>query len=590
MAKRVAIIDKNKCHPDKCGNYWCIGACPVNRTGEECIIKDENIKKAVIIEEKCIGCGICLKCPFDAIQIVNLPEELKQDPVHRYGINSFRSYGLPLPKKNKIVGILGRNGIGKSTALRILAGNLKPNLGRYNEEINNEQIIEKYSNNLLGDYFKNLFSKKIKISYKPQRIELLNALYKDKVINLLSNIDERELLEYLIKKLGIENIKQRKLNELSGGELQKIAIIACLIKDAEVYYFDEPMSFLDITARIKVSKLIKELTNNKSVIIVEHDLTALDYISDEIQIVYGKETAYGIFSKSKVVSRGINEYLDGFLTEENMRFRDYGIRFSDAPITKGVHKEILFEFPKIEKSYANFKLNVNPGKVNKGEAMAVVGANGLGKTTFLKLLAGLEQPDNLKLEKLNISYKPQYLDNNINLSVLEFLQENAKENFNSGWYKQTILEKLNLGILLTSKVNELSGGELQKVYIAVALSKNADLIAMDEPSAFIDVEDRLKVAEIIKDFVMKKECSALIVDHDIQFIDYVADSLLIFKGIPGKYGEVEGPFEKRAGMNSVLKNLDITYRKDKTTFRPRINKLGSKLDQQQRKKGEYYYI
>ena len=590
MVKRVAIIDKNKCHPDKCGNYWCVGACPVNRTGEECIIKNENIKKAVIIEEKCIGCGICLKCPFDAIQIVNLPGELKQDPIHRYGINSFRLYGLPLPKKNKIVGILGRNGIGKSTALRILAGNLNPNLGRYNEEINNEQIIEKHSNNLLGDYLKNLFSKKIKISYKPQRIELLNTLYQDKIIDLLDNIDERKLAEHLIKKLDIENLKQRKLNELSGGELQKIAIIACLIKDADVYYLDEPMSFLDITARIKVSKIIKELTNDKSVIIAEHDLTALDYISDEIQIVYGKETAYGIFSNSKAVSRGINEYLDGFLTEENIRFRDYGIRFSDAPITKEVHKEILFEFPEIEKSYANFKLNVNSGKVNKGEVMAVVGANGLGKTTFLKLLAGLEQPDNFNLEKLNISYKPQYLDNNLNLTVLEFLQENAKENFNSGWYKQNILEKLNLGILLTSKMNELSGGELQKVYIAVALSKNADLIAMDEPSAFIDVEDRLKVAEIIKDFAMKKECSALIVDHDIQFIDYVADSLLVFKGVPGKYGEVEGPFEKRAGMNIILKNLDITYRRDKSTFRPRINKPDSQLDKQQRKKGEYYYF
>ena len=399
MVKRVAIIDKNKCHPDKCGNYWCIGACPVNRTGEECIIKDENIKKAVIIEEKCIGCGICLKCPFDAIQIVNLPEELKQDPIHRYGINSFRLYGSPLPKKDIIIGIIGRNGIGKSTALRILSGNLKPNLGNYDKEIDDEQIIKKYSNNLLGDYFKNLFSNKIKISYKPQRIELLNTLYKDKVIDLLSNIDERELLEHLIKKLDIENLKQRKLNELSGGELQKIAIIACLIKDADVYYFDEPMSFLDITTRIKTAKLIKELTYEKSVIIVEHDLTTLDYISDEIQIVYGKETAYGIFSNSKAVSRGINEYLDGFLTEENIRFRDYGIRFSDAPIAKEVHKEILFEFPKIEKSYANFKLNINSGKVSKGEVMAVVGANGLGKTTFLKLLAGLEPPDNIKMEK-----------------------------------------------------------------------------------------------------------------------------------------------------------------------------------------------
>jgi ATP-binding cassette subfamily E protein 1 len=170
------------------------------------------------------------------------------------------------------------------------------------------------------------------------------------------------------------------------------------------------------------------------------------------------------------------------------------------------------------------------------------------------------------------------------------LQGIAKENFNSGWYKQNVFEKLNLGKLINNKIRELSGGELQKVYIAASLSKDCELIAMDEPSAFIDVEDRLKVAEIIKDFVMKKECSALIVDHDIQFIDYLADSILVFKGTAGKKGEVEGILNKREGMNLVLKNLDITYRKDKTSFRPRINKIGSQLDLQQRKKGEYYYL
>lgn len=590
MVRRVAIVDKNKCKPNKCEDYWCVGACPVNRTGKDCIIKDENFSKVVIIEEICIGCGICLKCPFDALTIVNLPEELKENPIHRFDINSFRLFGLPIPKKNMIIGLIGRNGIGKTTSLNILTGNIKPNLGNYTGKFDEDKVIKLYSNTLLGDYLKNLFSKRIKVSYKPQRVELIANIPNENVIDLLKKVDERNLADSLFKELNLDNLKQRKLNELSGGELQKIAIIGCLVKDADVYYFDEPMSFLDITARIKVARIIKEFTSQKSVIITEHDLTALDYVSDEIQIVYGKEAAYGIFSNSKVVSRGINEYLDGYLTEENVRFRDYSIKFSDAPITKEVHKEILFEYPRMEKSYSDFRLNINPGKVNKGEVMAIVGANGLGKTTFLKLLVGIEQPDNVKLDKLKISYKPQYLNNNVDATVLDFLKEAASKNFDSGWYKQNILEKLNFGKILTNKVKELSGGELQKVYIAETLSKEADIVAMDEPSAFIDVEDRLKVAEIIKDFVMKKECSALIVDHDIQFIDYVADSLLVFDGVPGKEGNIQGPLDKRFGMNLVLKNLNITYRKDKTTFRPRINKLGSQLDQQQRKRGEYYYL
>ena len=137
----------------------------------------------------------------------------------------------------------------------------------------------------------------------------------------------------------------------------------------------------------------------------------------------------------------------------------------------------------------------------------------------------------------------------------------------------------------------MSGGELQKVYIAACLSKqDVNLIAMDEPSAFIDVEDRLKVAEIIKEYVDKKEICAIIVDHDIQFVDYLTDSMLVFEGISGKEGHVFGPVSKREGMNRVLKNLNITYRRDKQSGRPRINKPGSQLDQEQRHKGEYYYL
>ena len=159
---------------------------------------------------------------------------------------------------------------------------------------------------------------------------------------------------------------------------------------------------------------------------------------------------------------------------------------------------------------------------------------------------------------------------------------------NSSWFKANLIEKLDLSRLFQENMMLLSGGELQKINIAGALAKEADMILMDEPSAFIDVEDRLKVAEIIKDFVIKKEVCAIIVDHDIQFVDYLADSLLVFEGVPGRKGNVFGPFEKKDGMNRILRNLDITYRRDNITNRASINKEGSQLDQAQRAKGEYY--
>ena len=161
---------------------------------------------------------------------------------------------------------------------------------------------------------------------------------------------------------------------------------------------------------------------------------------------------------------------------------------------------------------------------------------------------------------------------------------------NSGWYQQNILEKLNLKSILQNNLQNLSGGELQKVFVAGCLSGDSDLIVLDEPSAFIDVEDRINIAEVIKEFTQKKEIACVVVDHDVQFIEYLGDKMLVFEGIPGKEGSVYGPCERAEGMNRVLKMLEITYRKDKDSNRARINKPNSQLDKEQKSKGNYYFI
>ena len=591
MPKKVAaIVNKYLCFPNKC-KLECIKYDPLNRSGGEGFHLSEvhgksEIDELVVMEAHKISAKMC---PFEAIKIVRLPEE-KGRPIHQYGKNMFRLYDLPIPKESTITGILGRNGIGKSTALALLSHTLKPNLGDYQEEIQDAEILEKYSTSLLGKYLQKLFSGNLKISYKPQRIELLPQAYQGKVRDLLKKVDERNLLPRLKQELNLQQLETRSLQDLSGGELQKIAIAACLLKKADVYYLDEPMSFLDITTRIKAARLIKELTLDATCIVIEHDLTALDYISDEIQIVYGEPSAYGVFSTSKAVRRGINEYLDGFIPDENLRFRDYSIKFASAPKEQLKNPQILFSYPTLEKSYTTFSLKASPGTLHKGEVLGIVGANALGKSTFLKLIAGLEQPDKGEIENIKLAYKPQYLNSNIEATVEEFLKEAAGANYNTGWYKQNLLEKLGLQHILTNQISTLSGGELQKTHIAACLSKDAELITMDEPSAFIDVEDRLKVAEIIKEFIQKKELAAIIIDHDIQFMDYLADSMLVFEGIPGKSGQVHEPLSKEAGMNKLLKLLDITYRTDKESGRRRINKPGSQLDIQQRQKNQYYYV
>ncbi|MBI1972530.1 ribosome biogenesis/translation initiation ATPase RLI [Candidatus Woesearchaeota archaeon] len=591
MNRVAAIVEKDKCHPTRC-SHECMKYDPLNRQKPDSGFHIGTDGKACIPEELVTEMHriSANKCPFSAIKIVKLPEKLDESYItHKYGQNAFELFGLPLIKKGEIVGIIGRNGIGKTTSLSILSNAHKPNLGNYEQEATPEQIVRKYAKTLYADYFKKLYNNDIKIAYKPQRIEMLPEIHKGKVIDLLQSIDKSEYADHVLKELDATQLKQRTLAELSGGELQKIAIIATLLKKADVYYFDEPSSFLDIMARIKVARLIRSLKETgAAVMVVEHDLATLDYLSDEIQIVYGEPAAYGVFSQSKGVRRGINEYLDGYLPEDNVRFRNYSIVFHKPPPKVLGQKRVVCSFPEVEKSYNSFHMQVHAGQLVAGEVLTIMGANGLGKTTFLKLLAGIEKPDRGKVEEIDIAYKEQNLKAP-NKKVIDYLQERAGSNFSSGWYKQNILEKLNLHALLDHSMRELSGGELQKVFIAGALSTDAPLIALDEPSAFIDVEDRLKVAEVIREFTEKKGTATIVVDHDVQFIDYISDAMLVFEGTPGKEGHVYGPCPKEEGMNRVLKMLNITYRKDRQTGRAQINKPDSQLDKEQKKAEKYYY-
>ncbi len=587
MKKVAVMINRDKCYPNKC-QHECIKYDPLNRSGKEGFhigpLGKAEIDESLAQEFH----SICAKvCPFQAIHIVRLPDRLEEDPIHRYGQNQFELFRLPIPKKDTVVGILGRNGIGKSTAFEILSGNLIPNLGRFKNPPSEKEILSSFSSIQLREYFHELFNKKIKIAYKPQRVDLIPKVFKGTVQELIEKVDEKGIGNSLMQEFGIDNLKDRPVDKLSGGELQKLSIIATCVKKADFYFFDEPASFLDITSRITAAKIIHRMKPS-SVMVAEHDLATLDYISDEIQMIYGEPAAFGVISQSKAVKRGINEYLDGYLPDENVRFRDYSIVYQ-KPSFRGITPQTLFEFQKITKKFDAFQLTINPGQVKKGEVLAIMGPNGLGKTTFLKILAGEEKPDSGELKKLNISYKPQHIQY-FDGTVEEFLREKAGSMFENGWYKSHILEKLSIQPILKNEISFLSGGELQKVYIASCLSDHdADIFALDEPSAFIDVEDRLKVAEVIKEFTQRQGVAAIVVDHDVQFIDYLGDSMLVFEGIPGKEGHVFGPCSKEEGMNRVLKMLEITYRLDKETKRPRINKPESQLDRTQKDSGKYYY-
>lgn len=578
---RIAVIDKSKCNPKSCGDL-CIKLCPVNRDNQECIYKEEE--KAVINEELCTGCNICgNRCPFKAISIINLPEKLKSEPLHRFGKNGFCLFGMPIPKKGNVTGILGRNGIGKTTTIQILSGIITPNLGKDNK--NYDDVIKFFKGNELQKYFTDLKNKKIKVSYKPQKVDDIAKQFKGKKVkDLLKKANENKKLEQFSKELEIENILDNKVETLSGGELQKIAIMAASLKKANVYYFDEPSSYLDIKQRLKIARFIRNLaTENISVVVVEHDLIILDFISDIIHLMYGQPSGYGVVSQPLASKIGINSYLDGYLRSENIRFRDKKIHFDIKSHLKKKSGSELFSWPDFTKKLGKFNLESKGSSINNNEVIGIIGQNGIGKTTFVKVLAGVEKPTEGEIKnKLKVSYKPQYLESN-NEVVEKVLSKAISK------YKNQIIAPLEIEPLLKKKLNELSGGELQRVAIALCLSQEADIFLMDEPSAYLDVEQRLVVSKVINDLMEEKEKSALVVDHDLLFIDYLSKRLLVFEGIPAVEGFVDKSLTMEEGMNKLLQELSISVRRDEQNHRPRINKEGSLKDREQKKQGKYYY-
>ncbi|KAJ3045431.1 Fe-S cluster-binding ribosome biosynthesis protein [Rhizophlyctis rosea] len=591
---RIAIVSSDKCKPKKC-RQECKKSCPVVRVGKLCIEVAPNDKIAFISEELCVGCGICpKKCPFGAIHIINLPTNLERDTTHRYSANSFKLHRLPVPRPGQVLGLVGTNGIGKSTALKILAGKLKPNLGRFEDPPDWEDILKYFRGSELQNYFTKILEDNLKAIIKPQYVDNIPRAIEGQVDQILTAKLEKDNKEWLIEQLDLSDVLDRDIKNLSGGELQRFAIAVVAVQKADIYMFDEPSSYLDVKQRLNAAKVIRSMLGPTSyVIVVEHDLSVLDYLSDFICVLYGMPSAYGVVTLPFSVREGINIFLDGKVPTENLRFRDESLQFRLAETADDLVNEKMrrFRYPAMKKVLGDFSLEIVGGQFTDSEIIVMLGQNGTGKTTFIRMLAGaLKADSDEQVPELNVSYKPQKISPKFQGSVRDLLFKKIRPMFTHAQFQTDVVKPLQIENIIDQQVSTLSGGELQRVAIVLALGTPADIYLIDEPSAYLDSEQRIIAAKVIKKFIFHSKKTAFIVEHDFIMATYLADRVIVYEGQPSVKAKANAPEALLTGMNKFLKELEITFRRDPSNFRPRINKMDSVKDKEQKLAGNYFFL
>ncbi|CAG9804485.1 unnamed protein product [Chironomus riparius] len=592
---RIAIVNSDKCKPKRC-RQECKRSCPVVRMGKLCIEVSPESKIASLSEELCIGCGICVKkCPFEAITIINVPSNLEKHTTHRYSKNSFKLHRLPVPRPGEVLGLVGQNGIGKSTALKILAGKLKPNLGRFNDPPDWTEILTYFRGNELQNYFTKILEDDLRALIKPQYVDQIPKSVKGTIRVLLDKKDERDVQQQICKQLDLLHIKDREIGALSGGELQRFACAMVCIQNGDIFMFDEPSSYLDVRQRLNCALAIRSLIHpDKFIIVVEHDLSVLDYLSDFICCLYGVPGCYGVVTMPFSVREGINIFLDGYIPTENMRFRTEALTFkvSESASEEEIKRTCHYDYPQMKKSLGSFSLTVCEGQFSDSEILVLLGENGTGKTTFIRMLAGNLEPDegSGKLPMLHVSYKPQKISPKHQGTVRQLLHDKIRDAYIHPQFIADVMKPMKIEEIIDQEVQNLSGGELQRVALVLCLGKPASVYLVDEPSAYLDSEQRLVAAKVIKRYILHSKKTGFVVEHDFIMATYLADRVIVFEGSPSVDTTAHTPEALLNGMNKFLQLLGITFRRDPNNFRPRINKDRSVKDVEQKRAGQYFFL
>ncbi|KAI3913245.1 hypothetical protein MKW92_046674 [Papaver armeniacum] len=517
--------------------------------------------------------------------------------IHTYDNDTFQLHRLPVPEPGEVIGLVGANGVGK-----LLAGTLTPNLGRYKNPPAWEEILKVFAESKLQKYFFYILDYQLQAVIKTQNLNEIPKLFVGNVGKLLDLHDERGVKAEICRDLELNQLLERNMSDLSGGELQRFAISVIAMRDADAYMFDEPSTYLDVKQRHEAARLIRSLCSpRRCMVVADHDLSVLGYLSDIICCLYGVPGTHGFVTDPYTVTDGINVYMDGSLPPKTTKPHPMSLDFkvAETPQTSAeMQSPAGFKYPTIRITRGKFKLRVMEGKFTDSQVVVMLGENGTGKTTFLRLLAGLLKRDevessNTGMPEFNVSYKAQILHAVFPSTVRALLYKKIHDSCTQPQFVSDVMEPLQIEQLMDKLVVKLSCGEIQRVALCLCLGKPADVYLIDEPSAYLDSEQRLATSKVIKRFIHHGKKTAFVVEHDITMATYLADRVIVCEGRQSVDCTANAPQSLLSGMSFFLSFLLIRANlvwRDSTNFRPWINKLESTQDREQKASGSYYYL
>ena len=433
-------------------------------------------------------------------------------------------------KKGECILLCGRSGCGKSTLLKLMNG-IIPEF--YDGDISGSVMVNgmntfttpiyKLSNNV-GSVFQN------------PKTQFYTTNTTDEIAFGLENygLDRAEInkkIEEVKNIFNLEALMNRNIFELSGGEKQKIAIASVFALDPKVLVFDEPSSSLDIDSMRELSKIIEKLkAAGKTIIIAEHRLWYLKNVVD--RAIY--------LESGEIIKEYSMEEIQNLTEEERLKaglrhteFQDGNFKRKTNTLKNVTELEIYDLLYKRKKKTI---LKIDTLNFKRGKIIGIIGKNGIGKSTFARIVCGLEKQSSGRIYKCGRQLSSK---NRIKNSLL-VMQEVNNQLFTDTVYDEINLtadtddEKINICMadmqiaeLKKKNPHTLSGGQKQRVLILSALLSNKSLLFFDEPTSGLDYASMKVVAENIKNFKEEKDL-ILIISHDYEFLEEVCDEVIYF--------------------------------------------------------------